>query len=412
MYGGFAAFEIDCGTNVETIISFGLFLIFPVVWRYIHLGNKRRDLSGHSQNTSTYMWYDNSASKWDEALPVGNGRLGAMVFASADQERIQLNEETYWSGGPYSTLVAGGASFLPEIQRLVFAESYLEAHNLFGRHLMGYPVEQQKYQSLANIHLFCPHVNVRNYCRSLNLESGIASTSYFFNDIQFTREIFASSPDQVIAIRLSADRLGSISFMVNLRGVRNQTHSNYGTDYFRMDSIGSDELVLRGKSADYLGVPGRIKYEVRLKVIAEGGIISTQGVNLTVTNANVATLYVVAATNFVNYKDVSADEHDRVESYLQALVGKSFESIRQSAIDDHAKYFSRVSLSLPVCVNSSLPTDERKVRFQAGEADPSLAALAYNFGRYILIASSRLGTQPTNLQVFVSLVISCYISML
>jgi alpha-L-fucosidase 2 len=377
-----------------------VFFLLPIL--FVAVGAQKTDkpvrVNSKQFNPSTLLWYQTPATKWDEALPVGNGRLGAMVFGTTEEERIQLNEDTYWSGGPYSTVVKGGYKVLPEIQRLVFEEKYLEAHNLFGRRLMGYPVEQQKYQSLANLHLFFPHgKNVGDYQRSLNLEDGVATTTFTVNGINYKREVFSSAPDQVIVIRLTASQPRSISFTATLRGVRNQAHSNYGTDYFRMDPVGHDGLAVTGKSADYLGISGKIKYEARLKVAPEGGSIKTNGVDLSVEKADAVTLYVVAATNFVNYRDVSADQHQRVENYLHNLAGKSYETLKQYAVGDYQKLFDRVSLTLPTTDNSFLPTNQRKEKNQTSP-DPSLAALAYNFGRYILISSSRPGTQPANLQ--------------
>lgn len=353
---------------------------------------------GEVFDPSTYIWFSSPATKWEEALPIGNGRLGAMIFGGTDEERLQLNEDTYWSGGPYSTVVKGGYKMLPEIQRLIFAERYLEAHNLFGRNLMGYPVEQQKYQSFANLHLFFDHgKSVTDYKRSLDLKSGISTTIYTVNGIRYKREVIASSPDQVIAVRLTADRPASITLTANLRGVRNQAHSNYGTDYFRMDAVAQDGLSVTGKSADYLGVAGKLRYEGRLKAIPEGGSVKTTGVDLRVEKADAVTLYFVAATNFVNYKDVSADEHQRVEKYLGALSGKSYEKVKVDAVADYKVLFDRVSLTLSTTEDSFLPTNTRKESNQT-RPDPSLAALAYNFGRYLLISSSRPGTQPANLQ--------------
>ncbi len=347
---------------------------------------------------SSTVWFADPAAKWDEAIPVGNGRLGGMVFGGIQEERIQLNEETYWSGGPYSTVVKGGFKFLPEIQRLVFAERYLDAHNLFGRQLMGYPVEQQKYQSLANLHLFYGHgKNVTDYTRSLDLHSAVATTTYAVDGVRYRREVFASAPDQVIVVRLTADKPGAITFTANLKGVRNQTHSNYGTDYFRMDPVGQDGLAVTGKSADYLGIEGKIRYEGRLKAEAEGGTVRTNGVDLRVENADAVTLYFAAATNFVSYKDVSADQHKRVEQYLVRLNGKPYSQIAKDAIADYRQYYDRAGLDLPVTDSSTLPTNERKEKNQTSP-DPSLAALAYAFGRYLLISSSRPGTQLANLQ--------------
>jgi alpha-L-fucosidase 2 len=392
-------------------------------------------------NPSTILWYDTAATKWEEALPVGNGRLGAMVFGRFGEERIQLNEETYWSGGPYSTVVKGGYKHLPEIQKLIFEGEPIKAHKLFGRYLMGYPVEQQKYQCTANLMMFFENETVvKNYKRWLDLETGISYVEYTTNGVTYKREILSSAPDQVILVRLTADKPGSISFRTQLRGCRNQAHSNYATDYFRMDGIGTDGLVVTGKSADYLGVEGKIRYRAQLKAIAEGGSITIDDIDLTIKNADAVTLCFVAATNFVNYKDVSADQNARVEKYLNDIKGKSFVAMREAAVKDYQSFFNRVSLNLVTTENSFLPTNKRIARYvenvashasrshrlpdgsmntqkyntkgkktesaqnpdQATESimitDPSMASLCYNFGRYLLISSSRPGTEAANLQ--------------
>jgi alpha-L-fucosidase 2 len=344
------------------------------------------------------MWYDKPAKKWEEALPVGNGRLGAMVFGKYGEEQIQLNEETYWSGGPYSTVVNGGYKVLPQIQKYIFEGKPLKAHKLFGRHLMGYPVEQQKYQALANLHLFFQGEDtVLNYRRSLDLKTGLALVRYSKNGVNYQREVIASYPDQTIVVRLTADKPGQISFEAELRGVRNQAHSNYATDYFRMDAVGDDQLKLTGKSADYLGVEGKLNYEARIKAVTKGGRISSEDVRLRIKNANEVIIYFVAATNFVNYKDVSGDETGRAESYLTKLENRDVEDLINDAIADYKSYFDRVSLILPTSQSSYLPTNQRMESIQ-DSPDPQLASLVYNFGRYLLISSSRPGTQPTNLQ--------------
>jgi alpha-L-fucosidase 2 len=264
--------------------------------------------STHPMNTTTCLWYAKPVDAWENALPVGNGRLGAMVFGKTDEERIALNEETLWSGGPYSQTVKGGAKALPEIQRLVFEGRFTEAHKLFGRHLMGYPVEQMKYQALGNLVLKFPKGGeAREYRLELDLDQAVARVSYERDGVRFTREVFASAVDPVIVVRLSADRPGSVSFAAELRGVRNETHSNYATDYFRMAADGTDGLRLSGKSADYLGVAGRLRYLARLKAVPEGGRMAVEQETLSVSGADTVTLYLAAATNFVDYKDVSAD---------------------------------------------------------------------------------------------------------
>ena len=321
-----------------------------------------------------------------------------MVYGRTNEEIIQLNEDTYWSGGPYSTVVKGGYKVLPKIQQLVFDGELLKAHNLFGRNLMGYPVEQQKYQSLAELHLtFYKQDSVTNYKRWLNLEDATTGVAYSMNGVNYQREVFSSAPDQVIVIRITTDKPGSISFSVNLRGVRNQTHSNYATDYFKMDGYGNDGLKLTGKSADYMGVKGQLKYEAVLKAIPEGGKMTVDDYTLSILNADAVTLYFVAATNFVNYKDVSANATERIQKYLSGLKNKNYGSIKEAHQKDHSNLFNRVKLNFPNTENSFLPTDVRLKSIQTN-SDPQVAALSYQFGRYLLIGSSRSGTQAANLQ--------------
>ncbi len=347
---------------------------------------------------SAFMWYNKPAAQWEEALPVGNGRLGAMVYGRTDEEIIQLNEDTYWTGGPYSTVVKDGYKVLPKIQKLVFEGELLKAHNLFGRHLMGYPVEQQKYQSLAELHLVFPkNDSIKDYKRWLNLEDATTGVSFTKEGVHYQRTVFSSSPDQAIVIRLTADKPGSISFSTQLRGVRNQAHSNYGTDYFRMDSYGVDALKLTGKSADYLGVKGQLKYTAILKVVAEGGKIVVNDLSLSVEKADAVNLYLVASTNFVNYKDVSANIEARIQSLLKNLKAKDYIKIRDAHVKDYQHLFNRVKLYFPNSENSFLPTDQRLIKFQSTD-DAPLAALCYQFGRYLLISSSRPGSQAANLQ--------------
>jgi len=373
------------------------------IWMGFLLTNAQSDklsesIDQLSFSPETVLWYETPANTWEEALPVGNGRLGAMVFGKYGEERIQLNEETYWTGGPYSTVVKGGAKVLPEIQKLIFEGKPLEAHRLFGRNLMGYPVEQMKYQSIANLHLFFENeTEVSDYKRWLDLETATTCVEYKAHGITYKREILSSSPNQVIMVRLTASEPKQISFRAELRGVRNMAHSNYGTDYFRMDGVGNDGLMLNGKSADYLGIEGKLRYRAQLKAVPEGGTINVKGSELFIEEADAVTLYFVAATNFVNYKDISADPVTRVNQYLKNLEGKKYAALKEAALADYESYFNRTRLHLPATDNSFLPTNQRMTTFQA-HSDPSLAALAYNFGRYLLISSSRPGTEAANLQ--------------
>lgn len=378
-----------------------LFIVFNFMGcalLYSQTLNLSEQIDKDSFNTNAVLWYAQPAAIWEEALPVGNGRLGAMVFGKYGEERIQLNEETYWSGGPYSTVVKGGTKELPKIQELLFEGKPLEAHKLFGRYLMGYPVEQMKYQSIADLHLFFEGEDeVTDYKRWLDIETAITGVEYTAHGVKYRREILSSAPDQTVVIRLTASKPGQISFRAELRGIRNTAHSNYGSDYFRMDGVGNDGLMINGKSADYLGIEGKMRYRAQLKAVPEGGSMQVKGAELFVEGADAVTLYFVAATNFVNYKDVSGDQIGRVEDYLKKISGKKYEDIRDAAIRDYQSFYDRVTLKLDKTSNSVLPTDKRMEEFETNN-DPSLAALAYNFGRYLLISSSRPGTQPANLQ--------------
>lgn len=346
------------------------------------------------------LWFRQPAEQWNQALPVGNGRLGAMVFGRTADETIQLNEETLWSGGPYDPVVPGSYKALPEIRRLLFSGDIPAAHDLFGRTMMGRPYEQMKYQPLGNLRLKFPgHERATDYRRELDLATAMARVEYTVDGVRFVREIFSSAPDQVIVIRISASRPGAISFTAALEGVRNQTHSNYGTDYFWMDAVAPDTLRLTGKNSDYLGVAGRLRYQADLVAHAEGGTVSVDRRTLTVDHADAVTLVFAAATSFVNYRDVSGDPSARVARVLARAGARSYQELLRAHETEHQGWFNRVALQLGAAVPDadSLPTDLRIKRF-AGAPDPGLVALYYQFGRYLLIASSRPGGEPANLQ--------------
>ena len=348
------------------------------------------------------VWFRQPAAEWNRALPLGNGRLGAMVFGGTAVEHIQLNEETLWTGGPYNPVVKGARKALPEIQRLLFAGDVPKAHDLFGRTMMGVPYEQQKYQPLGDLLIaFKGHDTVTSYRRELLLDSALSRVSYIVNGVRFTREVFASAADQAIVMRLTANRPGEITFSATLHGVRNQTHSNYGTEYFQMDGVAPDGLRLTGKNSDYLGIPGRLTYEARLKARVGGsrGTIAVDYRTLRVSGADTVTIVLAAATSFVNYKDVSGNPANRVRAVLDRANARDWNTMLHDHVAEHQHWFGRVQLSLGGSSADALalPTDERIKRF-ASAPDPDLAALTYQFGRYLLIASSRPGTEAANLQ--------------
>ena len=349
---------------------------------------------------SSLLWYRQPARVWNDALPVGNGRLGAMVFGGIVDEHVQLNEETLWTGGPYDPVVKGASRALPEIRRLLFAGDIPRAHDLFGRSMMGMPYEQMKYQPLGDLLLHFPgHERATNYRRELDLDEAIVRVTYVLDGVTFTREVLSSAVDQVLVVRISADRPGAVTFSAELHGVRNPAHSNYGTDYFQMDGVSPNGLRLTGKNTDYLGITGRLTYEARVVARAEGGSVAVDYRTLRVTGADAVTLVLAANTSFVNFRDVSGNPAARVQATMARAVERDFATLKRAHLEEHRGWFRRVHVSLggtPADV-LALPTDERVKRF-AESADPDLAATYYQLGRYLLIASSRPGTEAANLQ--------------
>jgi alpha-L-fucosidase 2 len=303
------------------------------------------------------LWYSHPARKWQNALPVGNGRLGALVFGRTDEERIPLNEDTYWTGGPYSTTVAGASRGLAEVRRLIFDGELVRAHRAFGRSLMGYPVEQQKYQSLGELVLQLPKAGeLKGYRNELDLDTAIAATTYEADGVRFRREVFASPVDQVIVVRLTASTPGSVSFSAQLRGARNQAHSNYATDYFRMEGEGANGLAVHGRSADYLGVAGKLRYVSRLRALARGGETRVADDTLVVRGADEVVLLVAAATNFVSYEDVSADPEKRVDAALSAAAAKPFDALRDAHVAEHRRCSAACACAWDRTARASRPT--------------------------------------------------------
>ena len=348
---------------------------------------------------TSMLWYCRPAKIWSEAMPLGNGRLGAMVFGGPAKERILLNEETVWTGGPYNPTNPKGAKALPEIRQLIFDGDYAKAHKLFGRNMMGTPVEQMKYQPLGNLWLTFPgHEKATDYKRDLNMDTAIAGVTYKVDDVRFIREVFVSPVDQVIVIHLKANQQGQISFTAQLSGYRNTAHSNYGSEFYRMDGIEPDSLQLYGRTSTFLGVEGKVKFFARAKVIADGGEIDVDYDSLTVTRADSVTILIPVATNYVNYNNVSGNAEKRVMEVLEKVAQKSYDKIRKEHIAAHQELYRRVDIDLGSNDASSKPTDERFKNFAEGGSDPQLAALYFQFGRYLLISSSRPGTKPANLQ--------------
>jgi len=335
---------------------------------------------------SLTLWYRHPASLWVEALPVGNGRLGAMVFGGVAHERIQFNEQTIWTGEPHDYAHHGAYQSLGKIRELLFAGKQKEAEDLAMQEFMSVPLHQRAYQAFGDLVLDFPDVRegeVSGYRRSLNLDTATAAVEYTQQGVTYRRDVFASYPAKVIVLRITASKPGSISFVTALESAHQPSTVGVAP---------SGEISMRGQVPE-----AAIRFEARLAVNTEGGGRRTDGRTIRITGADSATLILSGATNFKNYQDVSADPQVRNDATQAAVRGRSNEALRAEHIADHQALFRRVSLELGHTAAEKLPTDERIAAFATG-ADPSLVALLFQFGRYLMIGSSRPGGQPANLQ--------------
>jgi alpha-L-fucosidase 2 len=345
-----------------------------------------------SQNRHLRLWYDQPAKNvWEAALPIGNGRLAAMVYGNTDKEIIQLNESSVWSGGPNRNDNPDAFAALPAIRELIFEGKNKEANKLASENIQTRKNNGMMFQPVGNLVLSFPghdSANVRNYYRELDIERAVAMVSYTINDVRFTREIFSSFPDQVIVVHLTADKPASLNFIMG--ATCPHLISNVTT-------IKEDLLVITGKTSEHEGVKSMINFASVIKAVPEGGTIISDGKQVTVTDADAVTIYISAATNFVNYKDVSADGMKRAEDYLNKAITIQYAKLLSDHTAAYQKYFNRVSLDLGVTDSVKNPTDIRLRDFSAGN-DPQFTVLYFQFNRYLLISSSQPGGQPANLQ--------------
>jgi len=343
-------------------------------------------LSTHAQNLK--LWYQQPAKTWVEALPVGNSSMGAMVYGGTSREELQLNEETLWGGGPYRNDNPKALESLAEVRNLIFSGKTMDAQNLIdqtfytGRN--GMP-----YQTIGSLIIEAPgHEKAKNYYRDLDLERAVATTRYQVDGVNFQREVFASFPDRVIIVRFTADKPGELNFKVSYDSPLQSTVRKQGK-----------KLVLRGKGGDHEGVKGVIEVETQSQVIAEGGKVSLTDKYISVEHATAATLYIAAATNFVNYHNVKGNESKKASALLAGAMKKEYSEALKAHTDYYQSQFNRVSLSLggENTKTARQETVKRIAGFSQGN-DPALAALMFQYGRYLLISSSQPGGQPANLQ--------------
>ncbi len=353
----------------------------------------------HAGDASTVLLYDAPAKGFYEAAPLGNGRLGAMVFGGVEDERIVLNESSLWSGSPQEADREGAAAALPEIRRLLQEGKNVEAEALVNKNFTCKPpgsgggrganVQFGCYQTLGNLRIRMEPAGATAYRRTLDLGNATAGVAYESGGVEFRRSHFLSAPDEVFISRFTASKPGAISFVVNLDRPERATTS----------LVGNDQLLMTGTLNNGLGGEG-VSYAARVRVVARGGSVSADGQSLRVKDADEVLVYAAAATNFQGFAGrQSADPLAATESDLKKAMSRSFAELEQRHVADHRSYFDRVALRLGDSgAAAERPTDQRLQDFAAGRSDPALAALYFNFGRYLLIGSSRPGGLPANLQ--------------
>ena len=329
------------------------------------------------------LWYRQPATDWEtQALPVGNGPLGAMVFGGVAQERIQINEETVWKGEYTDTNNPEALEALPRVRELLFAGKNEEAKDLAAKSMLGRPRKIKSYQPLCDLALdFADPTTVANYRRDLDLTTAINRTQYTIGGVTFTREVFASAPDNVLVVRLTASQPGQISFSARLTREEGATTR----------AEGDHKLVLRGKLS--------LGYEAQLIAQPKGGQIETKGDHLKITDADEVLLLLAGATSYIHARDLGGDPTARNTATLKAVEGKTYAQLKQAHLADYQPLFNRVTLNLGTHKKTQRhPTDQRLQAMKDGSRDPQLETLYFQFGRYLLISSSRPGTLPANLQ--------------
>ncbi len=374
-------------TNLLARINFGLKVSFVLIVASLLAAALEPELK---------LRYDKPAAKWTEALPIGNGRIGAMVFGGTEDERLQINESTLWGGGPHDYTNPDAHANLDKVRKLIFDGKVDEAEKLSAS-MMGNPKLLMPYQPFCDLLLhFNGHNQPAAYHRELYLDDAVAETTYRIGDVEFRREVFVSYPDQVLVVRITSSQPGSLSFKVAMTSPQEKT---------QIESVGKDILQLTGQIQPRKNPPQSwtgswdrpgTKFAAVLQVMTDGGSLSNAPSSLEVSGANAATIVFSNATSFKSYRDVTGDALASAQANLQRASKLSFRQLRQRHLDDFRQLFSRVRLRLGED-SSTASTDERIKNF-ANNEDPSLLALYFEFGRYLLISSSRPGGQPANLQ--------------
>jgi alpha-L-fucosidase 2 len=334
------------------------------------------------------LWYKNPAIEWTDALPLGNGRLGAMVFGGVARERLQLNEDTLYAGAPYQPANPKALAALPEVRKLIFDGKYVEAQELIQARMMADPIRQVSYQTIGEMWLtFGVSSNASGYRRELDLTRALSTVTYRQDGVIYKRETFISPVDQVLVMRLTADTPGSIDFQLG-----------FETPQVGSVSVeGMRDIVLTGRNGPHHGKDGALRFESRVRVMADGGVQTSGTDELIVKDANSVIIFMAAATNYKSFRDVSGDPTAITKAQIGKAAGKSWDELYAAHLAEHQRLFNRVSVDFGRTAFADLPTNERIAKSQTQD-DPALAALYFQYGRYLLISCSRPGTQPANLQ--------------
>ena len=345
-----------------------------------------------SMQAQTYqLWYSEPARVWTDALPLGNGRLGAMVFGNPTTERIQLNEETIWAGQPNNNYNADAKNWIPKIQQLIFDGKYKEAQDMANEHVMSKTNQGMPYQTFGDVYISQPAAaGYSNYRRELSLDSAICATTFTANGITYRREVITPLSADIIAIRFTASKPGAISFT-----------SHFTTPHedviIKSETGVGGEVSLLGVTSKHEGLKGKVRFMGRMAATTKGGTVSSADGILSVQGADEAVLYIAIATNFKNYQDITGDESVKSAEQLQAAIAQGYEQIRTAHVEKYRSYFTRSSLTLGQDLYANEPTDERLIKFSERD-DNHLVATYYQFGRYLLISCSQPGGQTANLQ--------------
>ena len=336
------------------------------------------------------LWYERPAQKWVEALPVGNGRLGAMVFGGIDEERVQLNEETVWAGPPVPEPHEGIRGAMTEARRAWFAGDFATAHKVLQAALPP-RITPRSHQTLGDLHLKLDVAGKpADYYRELDLDTAVATTCFTVDGVKHLRQVFASAVDQVIVVRQSADKTGAVNLEVRLDRPAD----------FLTKAVADDTLVMTGQ-AQHEGKHLGVKWQARLKAKPEGGSVSAEGDLLRIEGADAVTIYLAAATDY-NLPDpakpLKRDRGEACRQQLGAAMAKPFDELLIRHVNEHGRLFGRCQLDLGGWEAAAKPTDQRLGSVRDGAKDPALAVLYFQFGRYLLICSSRPGNLPANLQ--------------